>query len=168
MKYLVSVVLVFVLVGIAEAGTKQGDTEISLATSWMRINMGDMLGNVSVDVVVPAFGVGHFFTKELELGFTATGTWMGLADIDIGAYMIGGNLKYHILTDGPLVPYAGIQVCYADAEVAVTSTGYNVHGLMWGPVGGVKFFVSEGSSIFVEYQYQMYSGEIHDVFEGGY
>lgn len=166
MKYLVSVVLVFVLVGIAEAGTKQGNTEISLATSWMRVDLGDMLGveDVEVDGVVSALGVGHFFSDELELGISATGIWMAVDEIDVGAYSIGGNLKYHFLTDGPVVPYAGVQANYTYADVTFDS----VDGMLCGPLGGVKFFLSESTSIFVEYQYHIYVGDIHDLFDDGH
>ena len=166
MKYLISVILVFVLIGIADAGVKQGDMEISVATAWQRLNFEPGIGGFSLDGAATALGLGYFLTNELEVGLSATGMWISIDDIglDLGAYNVGANLKYHLLTEGTIVPYAGMQACYSFTEIM----GPDFDGIMWGPLGGVKFFVSESTSIFVEYQYQLFGGNIGTVFEDGH
>lgn len=35
--------------------------------------------------------------------------------------------------------------------------------MMYGPLAGIKYFVSRLVSIFFEYQYQIYDGDVHDI-----
>ena len=173
MKCFISVILVFVLVGIADAGVKQGDVEISVATAWQRLHYEPgMVVFSHQDNTVAALGLGYFFTNELEVGLSASGMRSsidGMVPLTVSAYNIGANLKYHFLTEGTIVPYAGMQACYSFAELSVGLGGEStVDGIMWGPLGGIKFFVSESTSIFVEYQYQLFGGNIGTAFEDGH
>ena len=90
MKCFISVILVFILVGIADAGVKQGDVEISVAAFWQKQNFGD---GVSVDTATTVFGVGYFFTDELELSLATTGSWASSGDVDEATYNVVANLK---------------------------------------------------------------------------
>jgi len=154
---ILTLLLAFVFAGTANAAVKEGDTEISLYGSYTGTDYED---GSSSDSTVLALGVGRFFTDELELGGTVLGAWA--EDIDL--YALGGTLKYHFLTDRTTVPYFGGQLSYSLYEAA----GTDVDGLLYGPLAGMKFFVSENTSLFVEYQYQIYGGDIGDFLESSH
>jgi hypothetical protein len=141
------------------ADIKKGTTDLAIFGNWSGIKFQKgAAGDADYeDFGTLAVGLGYFHTREIEFGVHGIGTWS--KDLDL--YSFGGNVKYHFTPDLTTVPYAGGQVNYAIYD----SYMGDEQGMMYGPLAGVKYFVSRSVSIFFEYQYQIYDGNINDIIE---
>jgi len=139
------------------ADIKKGTTELAIFGNWtgIKFQSGAAGDADSEDSGALAVGLGYFHTREIEFGLHGIGTWS--KDFDL--YSLGGSVKYHFTPDLTTVPYAGGQLNYATYDSYVGDE----QGIMYGPLAGVKCFVSRSVSIFFEYQYQIYSGGINDI-----
>ena len=154
MKRLWLVVAVLTLLAVpASAGTKAGDTEVTLSGSYQNFGGTNMAGS---DVVTLATGMGYFVTKEAEVGGTVMGQWgdnqSGLA--------FSTNFKWHFNTNSDVVPYVGPQVgLYHQDMLGLDATDFS-----WGALVGVKVFVSQNVNIFAEYNLLRVEAAIaHDI-----
>lgn len=149
----------FGLIGSANADIKKGATELAIFGNWTGINFeSDAAGDADYeDSGALAVGLGYFHTRQIEFGVHGMGNWS--KDLDL--YSFGGNVKYHFTPDLTTVPYAGGQLNYAVYD----SYRRDEQGIMYGPLAGVRYFVSRSVSIFFEYQYQIYDGGINDIVE---
>ncbi len=150
-------VVAFGLIGTANADIKQGTTEIAVFGNWTGINFeSGAAGDADhEDSGALAVGLGYFHTREIEFGLHGIGNWS--KDLDL--YSLGGNVKYHFTPDLTTVPYAGAQLNYSCYD----SYRRDEQGIMYGPLAGVRYFVSRSVSIFFEYQYQIYDGSIDEI-----
>ena len=166
MKYLVCVMLVFVLVGIATAGVEQGDIELNIAATMMVQNTSDD----SLYTTMVAGGIGYFFTDAIEVSLSglSSSSWSDESDTEMSLGSLGMNLKYHFLTESTVVPYAGIQALGTGITVDTGTDSTSFSGITWGPIAGVKFFLSEKTSVFLEYQYQVFGGDLSDYVDDGH
>jgi hypothetical protein len=147
-------VMAFGLIGTANADIKQGMGELAIFGNLNHANFGH---GDSEDMGALAVGLGYFHTREIEFGLQGMGNWSRNLDL----YSFGGNVKYHFTPDLTTVPYAGAHLNYG----WYNSYTRKEEGLMYGPLAGIRYFVSRSVSIFVEYQYQIYDGNIGDVVE---
>jgi hypothetical protein len=149
----------FTLVASANADIKQGTTELAIFGNLTSINFEDgAAGDAdSEDTGALAVGLGYFHTREIEVGLHAIGNWS--KDLDL--YNVGGNVKYHFTPDLTSIPYVGGQLNYASYD----SYRRDEQGIMYGPLAGVRYFVSRSVSIFFEYQYQIYDGDVDEIIE---
>lgn len=147
------------LIGTASADIRQGTTELAIFGNWTGINFQKgAAGSADYeDAGALAVGLGYFHTREIEVGLHGIGNWS--KDLDL--YSFGGSVKYHFTPDLTTVPYAGGQLNYAVCD----TYGRDEEGIMYGPLAGIKYFVSRSVSIFFEYQYQIYDGSIGDIVE---
>ena len=102
-------------------------------------------------------GVSQFMNNEVSVGLQGWTNWGNDGDMaDVGV-----NAKYHFCPMEAVTPYVGGQLNYAYA----TSTAWSNHldGAMYGPLAGLRFDVADKTSLFVEYQWQLYSGEIRQM-----
>lgn len=159
MKTSVAVVLAVVLglTTASVAGTSQGDTEITIFGTVQYVKLADVeAGEDDSQTTIMAGGsCGYFFTDAFEVAGTGVGSWS--EDYDL--YGIGVAGKYHFATGSNVVPYVGALI---NATFLAPDEGDNSNGILYGPVAGVKFFVSEKTNVFAEYQYHAYSGDIGD------
>jgi len=108
-------------------------------------------------------------------------------DRDATIYGIGGRVKLHFATTNRWVPFVGVQGYWVNAKVDTSgnyaaetlpggplspalpfSESFDTSGLMWGPIGGVRIELNEYNDFFVEGQYHLWTGDIADMFDGGY
>lgn len=108
-------------------------------------------------------------------------------DVDVTVYGVGGRAKWCFGTDKPLVPFIGIQGSWATADIDVSGQAYqeisgvvddtslvdvsesdSASGIMWGPILGIRLEVGEKDEILVEYQYQMWTGDLGDILDSGH
>ena len=159
-RYFVLLLIVaFGLIASADADIRQGTTELAVFGNWSGVKFqSGVAGDADYeDFGTLAVGLGYFHTREIEFGVHGIGTWS--KDLDL--YSFGGNVKYHFTPDLTTVPYVGGQVNYAIYDSYIGDE----QGMMYGPLAGVKYFVSRSVSIFFEYQYQIYDGNINDIIE---
>ncbi len=164
----VAFVVALTLAGTTNAGVKQGDKELDIYGSYNTFNA---VGGGSLDTTTVAGTLGYFVSDELEIGLV--GSWSDLSVDGLGLTMwgIGGNLKYHFGTQNTVVPYAGGQFLYEKLEAEASgswSGGGSVDGYLYGPLAGLKFFTSDRTFLFLEYQYQLYGGDIGDGIDDGH
>lgn len=157
---LLTVVLAIVFAATASAAVKQGDTELSIFGTFVD---NEYNGGSSDETLVGALSIGHFFTDELELGLALMGMWgesttAAGATTDSTLYAFLGNLKYHFMTESSTVPYVGYQYGFSEYETGTTS----YDGEQYGPLVGIKFFMNENTTLFLEYQYLEYGGDVGD------
>lgn len=161
MRYclLTLLVVAYGSIGSANADIKKGATELAIFGNWtgIKFESGAAGDADSEDSGALAVGLGYFHTREIEFGVHGMGNWS--KDLDL--YSFGGNVKYHFTPDLTTVPYAGGQLNYAVYD----SYRCDEQGIMYGPLAGVRYFVSRSVSIFFEYQYQIYDGGINDIVE---
>lgn len=130
---LIAVLSTLLVAGSALGATHQGDLEASIFGTVM-----------SADETTAMLGTtfGYFFTDALEAGASVIGMWQEEED----AYFILGQGKYHFMTDSTTVPYVGgFGGGFFDGDTIT----------VYGPLAGIKFFVSETTNLFLEYQYQI-------------
>jgi opacity protein-like surface antigen len=106
---------------------------------------------------------------------------------DITLYGVGGNAKLHFKPTGKWVPYIGAQVKWVTGKID-TSGSYAAEtlpggplgpeqpfsetvdksGLMYGPIGGVRIELNEHNDLFVQGEYDLWTGDISDVVDNGF
>lgn len=109
------------------------------------------------------------------------------ADVELMVYGAGGRAKWHFSPKSPVIPYIGIQVSWATADIDVTGTSRIVindetvpaseadidesdsaSGILWGPLLGLRVQLAENVDLLIEGQYHMWAGSISDVLDNGY
>lgn len=153
-----AIVAAFVLAPAGIAATHQGDTYFTLDGMWQRMSPrnGD-----SVKATLVGAGVESFVTKEISVGPKFVGIWSDYFNL----YGFGVDGKYHFNTDSTIVPYVGGQANYVRANLkdfGFLDSGSTVSGLMYGPLVGVKMFMTDNTVLFVEYQYNRFTSDLKD------
>ncbi len=151
---LLLVVTILMFAVTANAAVQPSEREISLFGNYIHAptkNFGSSDG--------PGLGVGvaEFISNEVSVGLQGWFNWG--EDGYLGA--AGVNGKYHFCPMDEVTPYVGGQLNYAYARN--TGGGPHADGAMWGPLAGLRFSVADKTSLFVEYQWQLYCGEIRDI-----
>ena len=147
-----AILLAFVLAPTASAATNQGDTYFTFAGMFERVSYDE---GDSESATTVAGGLEYFVSKEISISFTLSGTWAE----DVDMYGIGLGARYHFNTDSNVVPYVGGQFKY---DYADWDGWGSEDGFSYGPVAGVKLFMTEYTHFFIEYQYELYGGDIDD------
>ena len=100
-------------------------------------------------------GISNFINNDVSVGLQ---TFYGSGN-DVDIYTLGVNGKYHFPPMNESKLYVGGQLNYAYARDPSRD------GTMWGPLVGLKGHVTGETSIFIEYQYQIYTGKVKDTVE---
>ncbi len=132
----------------AVSGVQQGTSEIGGYGSLQSISGG----GTTIKLTTIAATYGYFLTDEIQLNGTilyvgaGDGTTTSLKGLDLQG-------KYHFYQKGQTaIPYVGIQlgsIATEDAGTSSTSTSY-------GAMGGLKYFISENTSVNPELNYRSY------------
>jgi hypothetical protein len=142
----------------AAGGIKSGTKEVSVFASFMSItpDCGRMDCNVGTRIFSAQFG--YLFTPvfQLNASFSTTAAVAEMDDSETTASTVGFGIRptFNIAREGqPVVPYAGIElglqkmksVSEGDFDYETSSTGVSLGGF-----GGIKFFVSEATTLNLE------------------
>ena len=142
------------LAGTVSASVKKGDQELDALGGWTTISNG-----ADTDVLFAAGRYGYSVTDMIQVA--AVGAWtsidMGGGDIDI--FGIGASVRFFFMTDKQWVPYAGAQLLWGSADFGAASTD----GLIYGALGGVRYEMTPTTDVFVEAEYNLFSGDLKDV-----
>lgn len=149
---LLGIVAAFVLAPVATAATYQGDTYFTFSGMWERTKLRSEQGGGTSNFTEINFGVEYFLSKELSVG-----PRLGYARASGGSrmYDIGVDAKYHFMTDSQFVPYVGGLVDYRCFKNDGTADG-----MTYGPLAGVKMFVTENTHVFAQYEYRRFTGDL--------
>jgi hypothetical protein len=152
-----------VFAGVTSASVQQGEVELDFAGSLTFVNYA---GPASEDdTVFDALArLGYFLTDNIEVG----GTVNVILSDGPDAYGVGGFALYNFMPGNQLVPYVGGQLVYN-----WTTQGLDESGLMYGPIGGVRFELNPTNDLFVEYQFRAFTNDlrreydsVHGIFFG--
>jgi predicted porin len=168
-------VVSLVFAGAASASVKQGDTELDLLAGFtMQNGAKDM---ADFDAWFFSAALGYFLTDNIQvqvagLAALTSQDFPGGGSQDVDVWGIGGRAKYHFMPTNQLVPYVGVQIMWVNADVDIspgtsTSEGSN-DGTLWGPLVGARYELNENNDVYLEYQYQLWSGDVGDVFDDGH
>jgi opacity protein-like surface antigen len=174
-----------VIVGTAAASVQTGDTELNFGGSLFSLNSGNQ-GGLNLSSWMLGGGLGYFTTDNIELGgvgiltenserWNHDGTDTRMLKRDTHLYAFGGQAKYHFMPENQLVPYVGGQILWADVKVKETFNATpaanwerDKQGIVWGPIAGLRYSLNEQNDVFIEYQYLIYSSNIHDIIQDGH
>ena len=147
---------------VASASVQQGDTELDALGTWMSQNgEGDV---EDLDVFFLSARLGYFLTDNIQVSAVAQGAWTEVFGTDYDVYGIGAAAKYHFMPTNQWVPYAGVQILFADVD----SDDGDGDGTLWGPLVGLRYELNAYNDFFVEYQYHIWDGDIDEVLDDGH
>jgi len=154
------VVIFFAVAGISYAGTEAGMMELGIQGTYTQTKVE---GN-DFKFYLGMVNFGYFFTPQIQVG--VMGLLGGTLDGDNQkVYGASGQLKYNFSSNKAqtMIPYLGVQ-----AGIYGTSNGSSESAFSYGGMGGLKFFLSENTSLNLEINYQrtkLASTDI-DIFQG--
>ena len=151
---LVLAVVSLVFTGVVSASVQQGETELDLAGSFQSQNLSDEAGGGTDNFFTVMTRLGYFITDNIRVGGTASGTWTEGPD----TYSLGAFAAYNFMPSNQLVPYVGGQIGYT----WLTGDDEDSNGFMYGPLVGVRYELNPTNDLFVEYQFQLFSGDLGD------
>lgn len=153
-----------VFAGVASAEVKKGDVLLDFLGGWTQQNFQDEAGGGDISALFAAVRPGIALTDNIRVAGMAA-----FVDISNGAdaqvWAIGGSAEYVFMPANTLNLYAGAQIAWANADLDL---GADVDGLLWGPRFGLLYTLNRANNLFVEYQYQMWDGDIGDVLDDGH
>ncbi len=149
--------------GAASASVQQGDTELDALGAWMTQNGAGSVDDL--DVLFLSAAVGYFVTDNVQVQGAAMGAWTDYFGSDVDVWAVGARAKYHFMPTNQWVPYGGVQVMWANADV---DGGGDADGMLWGPVGGVRYELNAYNDFFIEGQYHLWDGDIDEVLDDGF
>jgi len=178
-----------IFAGVAGASVKQGDTELDLLAGFTTQNSAGASATQTAAEFESwslAAAIGYFLTDNIQVQGAAMGLWSTTTvdnfaapdnDVDVDVYGFGVRGKYHFMPTNLWVPYVGGQFMWMTAEIDFSDFGPfgpgvdadpDADGTLWGPLVGLRYELNENNDFFVEYQYQIWEGDIGDIFDDGH
>ena len=166
--------LVLALAAPSYAGIDEGDWEVGLGGGWASTQSTTTYGL--------GLSLGYFLTPNMQIG-----GWLGYGyneyDLEVrdeGDYLkmknrsvywdIAAFFTYYFEMDGEWMPYIGGFVGYETNEIKYDTEGYRItadrNGFKLGGYLGVKFFVAEKATIFIEYRLTWRNEDEWDIEDG--
>jgi len=156
-----------VFAGVASAEVKKGDVMLDFLAGWTQQNFADDAGDISV--FFGAVRPGIALTDNIRVAGVAAVADVSSDIIDTTVWAVGASAEYVFMPANTLNLYIGGQVAWASADFDIPGIGGdNVDGLLWGPRGGLLYTLNRANNLFVEYQYQIWSGDLEDLLEDGH
>jgi hypothetical protein len=151
--------------GVANAEVRKGDVLLDFLGGWTLQNFSDDVGGGDINIFFAAARPGVALTDNIRVAGVGAVVVANSDIADITVWAIGGSAQYVFMPANQMNLYIGAQVAYASADLDI---GGDVDGLLWGPQVGILYTLNTTNNLFVEYQYQIWSGDIHDVLEDGH
>ena len=141
----------------SNAALEQGENEVAFSFSWENIN-ADNSDDITTTTLTGS--ILNSVTNEIQLGIFGAGTWTD----DYDLFKIGAKGAYNFNPSDQYIPYVGAQIAYSDLNADAGGDG---SGIMYGPLVGIKCFVTPSENVFIfgEYQYQLFSGDLSDAID---
>jgi hypothetical protein len=142
-----TVVMLLSIASVCYAGLEAGQTEVGVMGSYGITKIGGTTG--TVNTWLGSGSVGYLVTRQIQLG--VSGIAMGSSNsTSVSAFFGLGQFKYNFAFDKAqtVVPYLGAQLGFLGYSNHTSDTGFS-----YGALGGLKFFVSEKTSLNLEANY---------------
>ncbi len=169
-------VVSLVFAGVAGASVKQGETELDLLAGFTSQNGSEE--GFDFDAWFLTTDLGYFLTDNVEVQGSVmaalTSFDAGDSDVDVDLWGLGGKAKYHFMPGNQLVPYIGAQFLWVSADVDGSfgvgdlELENTTEGSLWGPLAGLRFELNQNNDFYVEYQYQVWEGDLDTLWDDGH
>lgn len=126
----------------ASAAVKEGDKEIAVYGSMQSIKIELGGETATLNVLTLQLTGGFFVSDAAQVGGSFTQQTFS-NDFTVTNRMVGGFFKFHFNPKETVVPYVGAQVGLTTTEFE----GESDSSTSYGPLGGIKFFISENLSV---------------------
>jgi len=143
------------LAGTVSAAVKQGDMEVDALAGYTQVSAE---GGGDVDALFLTGRVGYFVTNNVQVAGVGMGAWIDAGGTDVSLYAIGASGKFCFTPDKQWVPYVGGQILWGTADLG----GATTDGMIYGPLGGVRFECTPTTDLFIEGQYNFFGGDLGD------
>ncbi len=154
-----------VFAGVASAEVKKGDVLLDFLAGWTQQNFAEEAGGGDISVFFGAARLGYAVTDNIRVAGMAA-----VADVsnsvDTTVWAVGGSAEYVFMPANTLNLYVGGQVAWASADL--DTIGGDADGVLYGPRAGLLYTLNRANNLFVEYQYQLWGGDLNDVLEDGH
>jgi hypothetical protein len=160
-------VVSLVCAGVASAEVNKGDVMLDFLAGFTQQNGQTGVGNITT--WFGAIRPGYALTDNIRAAVVGA-----VVRVDnsatVTAWVLGVSGEYVFMPANQLNPFIGAQLTYASADLGTiggmslgTKTGY-----MWGPRAGLLYTLNRTNNLFGEYQYMVWSGDVHDFLKTGH
>ncbi len=159
MRMTAMLVLAILLVSVAPAWaqTEAGTSELGLSISSQKMESDEAGAEVNTTIINILYG--YFFTDAIELAGSLNVIENDFGDTETTQTGFELQFKYHFIgTRTSFLPYLGVQAGVYGLEDGTDE----LKGFSTGFMGGAKYFVSEKTSVNLEYNYRMMKLEDED------
>ncbi len=144
-RWIIAILCLCMMAGVASAGTEAGDVEMSIALSASKPKDGD------TSTTALAL-IGLFVTSSVQL----SGQAFLFSDADGNIFgFAGAGVDIHMFPSANVVPYIGVSATTDVGEDAEGDTYADVHA-------GLKMFMGENTSLNASIRYQALVDEFQD------
>ena len=140
---------------------KKGDSVMSIAGSFSYIN--SKLDGWDIRTTTIGASYGYFVSKEIEISIKGSGIWADADEIDLSLGGAGADIKYNCHMKG-FTPYLGAQYLFLWGNLNISDYDKDIKGSLYGPLAGLKYFLTESTILTIEYQYQLFAGDDIDTY----
>ena len=172
MKKILSFVLLLAIGSFAWADIEQGDSDHAVLFGFGYASSDDD-ENRSDDSYWPlelVYDGGYCLTENWVLG-VSVGSDIGwdTGGADSLALFAGPMVKYNFFPQTNVIPFVGFQADFwyqqTDYDTRFSRSQHEDYGLMLGPLGGIKFFLDEATSLMFQYELRFFAGDIGDIID---
>ena len=129
-------------------------------TVYGSISSSDADQGDAVETTILAVGYNRFVTNEVSAGINVMTVGAKSGGDKATMTFVEVNGKYHFIQTGqPLVPYVGLYL----GQVTMDAGGDSASGTEIKPAAGLKYFVSENTSLNAELSYAFYTIDSVDI-----
>lgn len=141
--------------GSGEGKFNSGDKEVSIMGSHSATDL-----NVGSDLRLTSLSgaYGWFLSDVAEMAIKGSVFSASVGAADLSLYGVGADMKYHYPMQG-FIPYFGAQFLFIGSCIEYGAYESNVTGSLYGPLAGIKYFLSDTTIFTIEYQYQLLNGD---------
>ena len=149
-------------IGPLSAAVEKGDVNIELMANIADISAEAATGDSSATQISGT--VGQFITDNIQVQAGLSAMLLKVLGTDVDVYSVAVKSSYYFMPDNTYSPYLGAQLAWGTLDTA----GGDGDGMIYGPVAGILYELSETNDIFLEYQYDLFTGDLDDALKNAH
>ncbi len=154
------------LAGVANAEVKKGDVMLDFLAGWTLQHPAGV-GADDINIFFGAARLGVAVTDNIRIAPVGIVAHVENT-FDATVWAVGGSAEYVFLPSNTVNPYIGGMVAWASTDSDL-SIGGDVEGWLLAPRAGILWTMNRANNLFIEYQFQYWTGSIRDnVLETGH